>query len=86
MGRASRQVNALTRDTTLNVVQLLQATLSILENEQYCAKDSEAIANLKKCLPSAIAEIEAAISHKRLIFDIAREPFPLQRESPYRLR
>ena len=50
----------MTRDTTLNVVQLLLATLSILENEEYRAKGSKAIADLMECLGSAIAEIEAA--------------------------
>jgi hypothetical protein len=50
----------MTQDCTYNVVQLLQATLSILENEQYRAKDSKAIVDLEKCLQDAITEIETA--------------------------
>lgn len=53
-------VNAMRNDCTYNVVQLLQATLSILENEEYRAKDSKPIADLRVCLDRAIAEIETA--------------------------
>jgi len=55
-----QQANAMTRDCTVNVVQLLQATLSILANEEYRAKDSEPLADLRKCLEGAISEIEAS--------------------------
>ena len=58
--RVSSHVNAMRNDCTYNVVQLLQATLSILENEEFRAKDSKAIADLKECLDRAIAEVETA--------------------------
>ena len=54
----------MTNDSTLNLIQILQATFTILENTDYPAKDSKEVADLMKCLQSAIAEIESAFLQK----------------------
>jgi hypothetical protein len=54
-------VNALSYNSTLNLIQILHATLTILENTEYPANDSKEVAELKRCLESGITTIEAAM-------------------------
>ena len=48
-------------DSIDTVVQVLRATLAILESASYPAEDSKAVVDLKKCLRRAIAEIDTGI-------------------------
>ena len=48
-------------NSAVNLVQILKATLAILENTDYPANDSKEVADLMKCLESGIAVIEAAL-------------------------
>lgn len=47
-------------DPHIDVVQILAATYALLENANFPANDSEALANLKKTIRDAIAEIQLA--------------------------
>ncbi len=47
-------------DPHIDVVQILAATHSLLENAKFPANDSEALTNLKKAIKDAIAEIQLA--------------------------
>ena len=51
----------MSNNSTLNLIQILRATLTILENTEYPANDSKEVADLERCLESAIATIEAAL-------------------------
>jgi len=46
----------------VDVLQVLKATLSLLEYTDFPTKGSEAVASLKRCLREAIAEIHLATS------------------------
>jgi hypothetical protein len=48
----------------MDVIQVLTATLTILELASYPGKESSAIADLKKCLLQAIEEIHAAVTER----------------------
>jgi hypothetical protein len=48
-------------NSTLNLIQILHATLTILENTEYPGNDSQEVADLKLRLEKAIAAIEAAL-------------------------
>ena len=52
---------AVSNNSTLNLIQILHATLTILENTDYPANDSQEVADLKLCLEKAITKIEAAL-------------------------
>lgn len=41
----------------VDVLQILRATLSLLENTDFLSKESDSVVNLKRCLRDAIAEI-----------------------------
>jgi len=46
----------LTNEYEVNIIRVLKATLTILENAEYPTMRSKATADLKKCLIGAIAE------------------------------
>jgi len=48
-------------NSTLNLIQILHATLTILENTEYPANDSQEVTDLKLSLEKAISAIEAAL-------------------------
>ncbi len=47
-------------DSHIDVVQILAATHSLLENAKFPANDSEVLAHLKKAIRDAITEIQLA--------------------------
>ena len=49
-------------DCQTDMVQILRATLAVLENSEYKGKDSKAVAELTFCLRDAIPKLEA-LSH-----------------------
>jgi hypothetical protein len=57
-GKAARKK---TIDSTDTVIQVLRATLVILESASFPAEDSKAVVDLKNCLRKVIAEIDTGI-------------------------